>query len=241
MNIIEWFQNLFNKKEIMPVTSNLQSNNSNVSNNSTITLLSLDQFTKIFPETKSGILYNFIGPLNNTFIKYNINTPKRIAAFLGQIGEESEYFQVIEENLNYSASELLSTFPTKFNKNSAVEYSHQPEKIANRVYANKYMNGDESSGDGWKFRGRGAIQLTFKENYIAYSNYVGKSLEECINYLENYSGAVDVAGWYWNLHSLNSFADQGDIETITRKINGGTYGLSTRESITTLALKTLTL
>jgi putative chitinase len=232
-NIINWFKSVFMSD------SNVQSTTPIIKETSSVSLISLDQLTRIFPNTKSGILYNFIGPLNNTFIKYGINTPKRISYFLGQVGEESEFFQVMEENLNYSAKGLRSTFPTHFLPGEEYNYANQPQKIANRVYANRYGNGDEASGDGWKFRGRGCIQLTFKDNYEAYGKYLNKSVNDVINYLENYSGAVDVAGWFWYKYSLNAFADNGDIESITRHINGGTYGLALRKQITNDALKVL--
>jgi putative chitinase len=202
------------------------------------TQITFPQLTLIFPTTSN--LLNFIGPLNDTFIKYQINSPKRICAFLAQVGEESEYFKLIEENLNYSVPGLLSIFPSHFDSTTAQEYAHNPEKIANRVYANRMGNGDESSGDGWKFRGRSLLQCTGKDNYTEYSNSLGKSIDEVINFMENYTGATDFAGYYWNKHNLNQLADSNNIIEITKKTNGGLNGLTVRESIYNTAIKIVT-
>lgn len=162
--------------------------------------------------------------------KAQINTVLRLAAFLAQLGHESGDLKRFEENLNYSASGLLNTFPKYFKSQSEAEaYARKPEKIANRVYANRMGNGSESSGDGWKHRGRGAIQLTGKQNYIA----CDRSGLRCINnpdVLASDRGAIASAVWFWKSRSLNEYADRGDFAKTTRIINGGTNGAADREA-----------
>lgn len=160
-----------------------------------------------------------------TLLKNNgINTQKRLTMFFAQLDHESG-LKPISENLNYSADGLLKTFGKYFNKETAKEYARQPQKIANRVYANRMGNGSESSGDGWKFRGRGFIQLTGKNNYIAcgYAHEPDKLLNE--------ADAMIVALWFWNQNNLNKFADSGDVKGCTRIINGGLNGLADRERL----------
>lgn len=152
-----------------------------------------------------------------------INTQKRLAMFFAQLDHESG-LKPISENLNYSADGLLKTFPKYFNSETAKEYARQPQKIANRVYANRMGNGSESSGDGWKFRGRGFIQITGKNNYIAcgYANNPDNLLNEV--------DAMVSAVWFWNQNNLNKFADLGDVKGCTKVINGGLNGLADREN-----------
>lgn len=153
----------------------------------------------------------------------------RQAAFLAQTGHESGSFTAVKENLNYSAAGLLKTFKKYFpSYELALLYERQPEKIANRVYANRMGNGIEASGDGWKYRGRGLIQLTGKNNYIACSNDLEIDLVNNPSWLETEEGAVKSALWYWNKHSLNAYADVEDIKGMTKVINGGYNGLADR-------------
>lgn len=165
------------------------------------------------------------------FPKYEINTPPRIAGFVAQCGHESQNFKTLEENLNYSAEGLNRTFPKYFIRagRDAQAFHRQPEKIANIVYANRMGNGDTASGDGWKFRGRGVIQLTGKDNYSRFAKYVGKSLDETIEYLKTKQGALESACWFWHTNGLNQIADSGDIVAMTKRINGGTIGLEDRQ------------
>jgi len=164
------------------------------------------------------------------------NTVNRRAAFIGQLCVESAHFSRVTENLNYSAPGLLATFPHHFtNVIQANNYAHQPEKIANRVYANRMGNGNEASGDGWKYRGRGLIQLTGKDNYAAFSHATDP------DYIATTSGAVNSAVWFYTVkHNLNPFADTCDIEAITKVINGGTTALADRIKFYNNALKILT-
>lgn len=159
---------------------------------------------------------------------HQINTPLRQAHFLGQICHESLFLKSVVENLRYSASGLLRVFPKYFTKELAQEYAYKPEKIASRVYANRYGNGDEESGDGWRYRGRGLIQITFRDNYKA----VGDALDfDFINEPEKLQlvGAASYsATWFWDSRKLNQFADKDDVKKITLRINGGYNGLEDR-------------
>ena len=175
------------------------------------------------------------------FPKYNINTPARIAGFIAQCGHESQNFKTLEENLNYSAEGLNKIFPKYFVKagRDAQAYHRQPEKIANIVYANRMGNGDTASGEGWKFRGRGVIQLTGKDNYSRFAKHIGKSVDDTIAYLKTKQGALESACWFWDTNGLNEIADSGDFVAMTKRINGGTIGLEDRQKHYTHALAVL--
>jgi putative chitinase len=166
--------------------------------------------------------------MNTILPKYDIVTPKRLAAFLAQTAHESAGFTAVRENLNYSAQGLMNTWPARFNQTTAAAYARQPEKIANKVYANRMGNGDEASGDGWRYRGRGLIQTTGKANYTKLAQHIKRSLEETIQYCETVEGAVESACFYWASNNLNAIADTGDMATLTRRINGGLIGLADR-------------
>ena len=160
---------------------------------------------------------------------YEINTPKRIAAFIAQCAHESGGFRFLKENLNYKAESLMKTFPKYFSdRDTANAYAKQPAKIANRVYANRMGNGDEASGDGYKYCGRGLIQLTGKSNYSWFAASLEISPEEASAYLETFEGAAQSACWFWETNNLNVEADAGDIKKMTKKINGGYIGLEDR-------------
>ena len=161
---------------------------------------------------------------------YEITTVDRVAAFLAQCGHESLDFTVLKENLNYGAKGLMGLFKKYFpNEALAKEYERKPEKIANRIYANRMGNGPESSGDGYAHRGRGAIQLTGRLNYQAFANSIGLSLEDAIEYCETIDGAIESACWFWKKNKLNDIADKNDIVLLTKRINGGTIGLEDRK------------
>lgn len=160
---------------------------------------------------------------------YEINTPKRIAAFIAQCAHESGGFRFLKENLNYKAESLMKTFPKYFSdRDTANAYAKQPVKIANRVYANRMGNGDEASGDGYKYCGRGLIQLTGKTNYDWFAASLEISATEASEYLETFEGAAQSACWFWESNNLNVEADAGDIKKMTKKINGGYIGLDDR-------------
>lgn len=161
--------------------------------------------------------------------KYQINTPDRVACFISQCAHESNEFNVLRENLNYSAQGLMATWPKRFtNADIANQYARKPQMIANKVYANRLGNGPESSGDGWKYRGRGAIQLTGKDNYNRFAKSIGKTLEETVSYLETLQGAIESACYYWKTNNLNRFCDNGDFKGLTIAINGGLNGFDDR-------------
>ena len=167
--------------------------------------------------------------LQNVLPKYEITTVERVAAFLAQCGHESLDFTVLQENLNYGAKGLLGLFKKYFPTEAlAKEYERKPEKIANRIYANRMGNGPEASGDGYAHRGRGAIQLTGKLNYQAFANSIGLTLEDVVHYCETMDGAIESACWFWTKNKLNAIADNKDILLLTKRINGGTHGLDDR-------------
>jgi putative chitinase len=161
---------------------------------------------------------------------YDINTPPRVAAFIAQCAHESGGFKFLKENLNYKAESLSRVWP-KYFKDPAIaqQYAHNQEAIANRAYASRMGNGPESSGDGWKFCGRGLIQLTGRSNYQAFADSIETDINDIPEYLATFEGAVQSACWFWESNNLNKWADAGDILTLTKKINGGTLGLADRQ------------
>jgi len=167
--------------------------------------------------------------LNAILPEYGINTPERVAAFIAQCAHESGGFKFLKENLNYKAESLLKVFPKYFKTlDEARAYEKRPEKIANKIYGNRMGNGDESSGDGFRYCGRGLIQLTGKENYSWFAASLEIPVEEASEYLETFEGAVQSACWFWEENKLNQWADKKDILTLTKRINGGTIGLDDR-------------
>ena len=171
---------------------------------------------------------------------YEINTPKRIAAFLAQTHHESGGYVWLTENLNYSAEGLLRVFPKYFpSMDIAKAYARQPDKIANRTYANRMGNGDEASGDGSKYKGRGLIQLTFKNNYFWFAASLEITPEEASEYTQSFEGAAQSACWYWSENRLNCFADSNDLRGLTKAINGGFKGMEDREVQYARALRLL--
>jgi putative chitinase len=161
--------------------------------------------------------------------EYEINTPQRMAAFLAQCAHESGGFLAIKENLNYRAASLRKTFAKYFPTDElAQQYANKPQAIANKVYANRMGNGDEASGDGYRYSGRGLIQLTGKDNYFWFAASINLTPEAASEYMETFEGAAQSACWFWETNNLNTWADQGDILTLTKRINGGTIGLEDR-------------
>lgn len=162
--------------------------------------------------------------------EFEINTPERWAMFLAQLAHESCGLTVFEENLNYSSQALQLVFKKYFpDQATAARYARQPEKIANRVYANRMQNGPEPSGDGWKYRGRGPIQITGKENYQKCGAALGLDLVQHPELLEEPQYGYRAAAWFWASRDLNACADCGDVRRATRLINGGLNGLEERE------------
>ena len=166
-----------------------------------------------------------------TFIKYSITTQNRIAHFLSQIAHESLNFTRFVENTNYTtASRLVQIFPNYFTLSLAQQYVGKPIAIANRVYANRLGNGNEASGDGYKYRGRGFIHLTGKANYQAYKTYSGIDIVNNPDLAARIDIALDIAGWYWQSKNINASADNNDVIAVTKKVNGGTNGIDDRRS-----------
>lgn len=160
---------------------------------------------------------------------YDINTPPRVAAFIAQCAHESGGFKFLKENLNYKAASLRKVFPKYFPDDAiAARYANKPEMIANRVYGGRMGNGPEESGDGFKYCGRGLIQLTGKNNYEEFAMSIETPVEEIPEYLATFEGAAQSACWFWEKNNLNKWADTGDIKELTRRINGGYIGLEDR-------------
>ena len=190
--------------------------------------LTLDQLKQVIP--KNQYVSYWYTALEQLLPQYEINTPDRIAAFLAQCAHESGGFVFIKENLNYRWQSLRKVFPKYFSTDQlAQQYEKQPEKIANRVYANRMGNGTEESGDGYKFCGRGLIQVTGRENYSWFAASLQITPEEASEYMETFEGAAQSACWFWESNNLNQWADKRDILTLTKRINGGTIGLEDRK------------
>lgn len=162
---------------------------------------------------------------------YDINSVPRVAAFLAQTAHESGGYRALKENLNYRAVTLRKVFPKYFPSDDiANAYAQKPEMIANRVYGGRMGNGDEHSGDGFRYCGRGLIQLTGKENYTRFAQSIETPVEELPEFLSTFEGAIQSACWFWETTNLNQYADSGDILTMTKRINGGTIGLEDRKN-----------
>lgn len=203
-------------------------------------MVTLELLQKLAPKTNHDKLAALVDPLNDVMEKYSIDTRERAAAFLAQCGHESGGFNAIKENLNYKAESLVRVFPKYFPTAALAEqYAHQPQKIASRIYGGRMGNGDESTGEGYTYCGRGLIQLTGKNNYTAMAAEFDMTLEQVVPYLETYDGACMSAGWFWNKNNLNQFADSGDFTTLTKRINGGTIGLEDRKHHYDVALAAL--
>ena len=175
-----------------------------------------------------GIDPKWLKPLNDTFAKYGINTPKRQAAFIGQCQHESNNFKTLEENLHYSAQRLMAVWPSRFDQATADKCANNPEMIANKVYGGRADLGNNQDGDGWRFHGRGLIQLTGRSNYQVCGDALGQPFTTQPELLLEPEWACMSAGWFFNKKGLNALADQEDWTTMTKRINGGTVGLDDR-------------
>ncbi len=201
------------------------------------TILTKEQLKQM---VKNQYIDHWYEALEQLLDDYEINTPLRVAHFVAQCAHESGNFVFIKENLNYKAASLRKTFPKYFPTDElAAQYANRPQMIANRVYASRMGNGDEASGDGWRYCGRGLIQLTVKDNYTFFAGSLGISVEEASEYLETFEGAAQSACWYWEQNNLNRFADANDVKGLTRAINGGYIGLEDRQRHTEHALHIL--
>jgi putative chitinase len=177
-----------------------------------------------------GIEERWLEPLEDAFAKYEINTTQRQACFIGQCAHESGNFKTLEENLHYKAEALMRVWGSRFpTLEVANQYANNPEKIANKVYGGRMGNGTEETGDGWKYHGRGLIQLTGKENYANCGLGLDLDLLGSPDWLLNPKYSTLSAGWFWNKKGLNALADSKDYETMTKRINGGLIGFEDRK------------
>jgi putative chitinase len=186
-----------------------------------------------------GIGSEWVDALNATFARFDISTPLRQAAFIGQCGHECGNFKILEENLNYRAEALQKLWPKRFDSAKAQACARNPKLIANTVYSNRMGNRDEASGDGYRFRGRGCIQLTGHANYFHAGQALGEDFVMNPDLVATPMYAALTAGWFWDTHKLNQYADSRDYKTMTKKINGGFIGLADREKHINHALAVL--
>ena len=192
-------------------------------------MLTAEQFKQLFPRAQDP--QGWVDSMNNVFPNYELDSPKRIAAFLAQCGHESGGWTVFEENLNYSAKGLMGIFKKYFPDEAiANQYAKKPEMIANRVYGGRMGNGPEASGDGYKFRGRGILQLTGRANYTQCSRdlFGDDTLANDPDLVRTPEYAIITACWFWYKNQLNAICDTGDIVLLSKRINGGTIGLEDR-------------
>jgi len=182
----------------------------------------------------------WVDALNATFERFSIDTPVRQASFIGQCGHECGNFRILEENLNYRAEALQKLWPKRFDAAKAQMCARNPKHIANTVYSSRMGNRDEASGDGYRFRGRGCIQLTGHANYYHAGQALGVDFVMEPDLVATPMYAALTAGWFWNTHKLNQFADVRDFKTMTKKINGGFIGLEDRIKHIEHAMQVLT-
>ena len=187
-------------------------------------MITKEQLRKAIPDAKASNIEKYYEPLIAAMDHFHINKPKRIAAFLANLAHESASFNTIEENLNYSAQRLLQVWPRHFRGRNINLYHRQPQKIANVVYANRMGNSNKASGDGWRYRGRGLIQLTGKDNYKMLGDAIDADIVSDPDWILTPEGATISAGWFWKSRGLNDLADVENLREITRKINGGYNG-----------------
>ena len=198
----------------------------------------VEQVAELLPRV-NGLLWH--DAMQRVLPKWNINTVDRVAGFIAQTSHESAGYTVLTENLNYSAEALDKIFPKYFKRagRDANNYHRQPEKIANIIYANRMDNGDTDSGDGWRFRGGGILQLTGKYNYTQFGKAEDMSAEEATEFVRSPIGALASACWFWDTNNINKYCDAQDITGMTKRINGGTIGLEDRKKHYAHALEVL--
>lgn len=194
-------------------------------------MLTLQQFQKLFPKADAAWQMEFtkLPP------EYVINTPERIAAFISQCGVETAGYTQFEENLNYSAKRMVQVWPKIFTKELADKCDHNKQLVANYAYANRMGNGDPQSGDGWKFRGRGPIHLTGRDNYTAFAKQTFDKPDKIIDnpdlLLTDKAISIKSALWFWKTNNLNVIADKSDVVKLTKRVNGGSNGLAERQAL----------
>tara|TARA_R110002074_G_scaffold364092_1_gene537479 strand:+ start:28 stop:867 length:840 start_codon:yes stop_codon:yes gene_type:complete len=198
----------------------------------------VEQVANLLPRIDAEVWYN---AMQRVLPKWNIDTVDRVAGFIAQTSHESAGYSVLTENLNYSADALNKIFPKYFKRanRSAQSFHRQPKRIANVIYANRMDNGDIDSGDGWRFRGGGILQLTGRYNYTEFGKAEDMSAEEATRFVRTPLGALASACWFWNTNNINSYCDNQDIVGMTKRINGGTIGLEDRKKHYEHALEVL--
>jgi len=174
----------------------------------------------------------WVEPINTTLAAFGINSKEEVSAFIAQCSHESGNFRLLEENLNYKAETLMKLWPTRFNTSNVNDYAHNPQKIANKVYSGRMGNRDEASGDGYRFRGRGVIQLTGHDNYWHCGQAINMDFVAQPDLVATPMYAAMSGGWFWKTHGCNVLADQKDWVALTKRINGGTIGLEDRIALT---------
>src|SRR5688500_17337885 len=191
--------------------------------------LTAEQLRTIMPRADTP---KWLDPLNKAMAERQIDTPQRTAAFLAQIAHESGELTNLDEKLSYSAARMCQVWPKRFpTLEAALPYARNPEKLANRVYAGRLGNGDEATGDGWRYRGRGLIQLTGRSNYEAFAEWIGDERVMVEPDLVSTEYAVHSAVFFWIKNDLNRLADTDDVVGLTKRINGGTNGLAHRREL----------
>lgn len=190
--------------------------------------LTPDQILSIIPASGARA-ETYAAPLSEAADRFTISTPARLAAFLAQVAHESGSLAHVVENLNYSAAGLQATWPKRFDDRLAASCARNPERIANIVYANRLGNGDDETGHGWKYRGRGLIQVTGLANYSACGSALDLPLLAQPELLELPSAAAMSAAWFWSTNGLNALADRGEFDAITHRVNGGANGATERQ------------
>lgn len=187
---------------------------------------SADQLQQLLPHNPH--VQDWYQALCDELPKYDITSIPRVAMFIAQTAHESGGYTALKENLNYQAAALTRIWPKRFPPDVAAQCAHNPEMIANIAYSNRMGNGSPESGDGWQFHGRGLIQLTGRSNYEKFAHIIGRELDDTVAYCETPDGAVESACFFWKQENLNTHSDAGDVERVTRIINGGTLGLDDR-------------
>tara|TARA_B110000037_G_scaffold205153_1_gene249792 strand:+ start:118 stop:945 length:828 start_codon:yes stop_codon:yes gene_type:complete len=198
----------------------------------------VEQVAELLPRVNSLLWHD---AMQRVLPKWDIDTIDRVAGFIAQTSHESAGYSVLTENLNYSAEALDKIFPKYFKRagRDAKDYHRQPEKIANVIYANRMDNGDTDSGDGWRFRGGGILQLTGRYNYTQFGKAEDMSAEEATEFVRSPIGALASACWFWDTNNINRYCDNQDITGMTKRINGGTIGLEDRKKHYAHALEVL--
>lgn len=193
------------------------------------------------PKTQTQTLEEWVQPIKDACIRFNIDTVREVACFLAQSGHESAGFTHLTENLNYRADRLRAVWPKRFPSSAvAARYAGNPERLANYVYASRMGNGPEVSGDGWKFRGRGLFQLTGRDNYTAFARSLNIRAEAAADYVDSgKEGAAMSAAWFFDYNNIDALAETAGVEDETKRINGGTLGLPERKAHFDLIVKEL--